>query len=286
MIAKLKILLLVLVISAAFYKSLSYTKSPLWYINNKIIYHGVKSTKNINHQKIKNYYNKHDLDIISTDYFLDTEDGEKIHCLLLKNNTKNTIFLYSHGSMANIDKKLYSDKILTLLKNSSVLIYDYRGYGRSSGSTSENGTNLDIKAVWNSLSRMYQPNNIILYGRSIGVTVTLWLAQYLVKEKLELPKGIIVESGFSDLRKLFDSFVPMSRHLVCDKFNNLNYVKTIKDTIPIYLLHSPDDKLINISHAEDFVNTGYVKFCEISGTHLKPIYNDQVYDIINTLTNN
>jgi hypothetical protein len=248
-----------------------------------LIYRPVKATDRIDNISIEKYYATKALNITSRDYFLTTPDNEKIHCVLLKNNNEKTIFLYSHGNSGNIDNKIYSSKTFSLLQHSSVLLYDYRGYGRSSGSPFETGMHADIETVWLSLLKEYLASDIILYGKSLGCTNVLSLGSVLVKLRMDLPRAIIAESGFSDAGKIADTYFRGLRYLMLDNFNNLNYVKNINVFVPIYVFHSKNDEVIDISHAYDLENTKYCAFYEITGTHSKPIYNENYYNIIRHL---
>ena len=56
--------------------------------------------------------------------------------------------------------------------------YDYSGYGASTGKPSEKNLYADIEAAWGALRSRYgvSPENIILYGQSIGTVPTVDLA--------------------------------------------------------------------------------------------------------------
>ena len=56
--------------------------------------------------------------------------------------------------------------------------YDYSGYGASTGKPSEKNLYSDIEAAWGALRSRYgvSPENIILYGQSIGTVPTVDLA--------------------------------------------------------------------------------------------------------------
>lgn len=62
--------------------------------------------------------------------------------------------------------------------NCNIFSYDYSGYGASSGRPSEKNLYADIEAAWNCLRSKYgvSPENIILYGQSIGTVPTVDLA--------------------------------------------------------------------------------------------------------------
>ncbi len=60
----------------------------------------------------------------------------------------------------------------------NTFIFDYRGYGESSGSPSESGTYLDAQAAWRYLTekKAILPASIVLFGESLGGAIAAWLA--------------------------------------------------------------------------------------------------------------
>jgi pimeloyl-ACP methyl ester carboxylesterase len=77
--------------------------------------------------------------------------------------------LFCHGNAGNMGDRLDTLQIINTL-GLNVLIFDYRGYGRSEGSPSEKGTYLDAEAAWNYLvdEKEIAPQQIIVWGRSLG----------------------------------------------------------------------------------------------------------------------
>jgi fermentation-respiration switch protein FrsA (DUF1100 family) len=257
----------------------------LKWLNSKLLYQPIKTDRKVNHKVLAEHFEQSGVNVTSKDYYLKTADGHKIHCVLLTNNLKNNhVFLYSHGNAGNIDGRLICNLVLTMLNYGSVLLYDYRGFGRSSGTVTEKGLHYDIETMWNFLLEKYNPENIILYGESMGCTASFWLGSHLVQSGRGLPKGIIAQSGFSDIRKIADKIIPYSRYLILGNFNNVQYVNTIAQSIPMYVLHSKDDEVIDIDHAYDLANTMNCTFCEITGRHSSPQFNKEVYGIFKTLT--
>jgi len=216
-----------------------------------------------------------------------TSDAEILDALFCPNNTSDKLLLFAHGNAGHI----YDD--LQLINNyskiCSMLSFDYRGYGRSTGKPSETGMHNDIISAWMFAQNVlnYKPENIILYGRSLGCANVLWLGQKLVKLNSKLPKGIIIESGFYNLDKIItDKFVPCLSYLASSKFNNIKYIKKINKTIPLFIIHSKDDELITINHAHQLIKDGGYDinkdFLMIAGGHNSLILNDKYYQTINT----
>src|SRR6185437_14772117 len=76
--------------------------------------------------------------------------------------------LICHGNGGNISHRLNLCQAL-LRTGVSVLVFDYRGYGRSGGKLSEEGTYRDAQAAWQWLrQRGFAAEKIILLGESLG----------------------------------------------------------------------------------------------------------------------
>lgn len=157
---------------------------------------------------------------------------------------KGTI-LFSHGNAGNMSHRLESIKIFHQL-GYHTLIYDYGGYGNSTGSPSEKRCYADIQAQWDYLTktREIHPNQIILFGRSLGGGVTAELATHVT------PAAIILESTFTSIPDMARQQFPIFpvRLLVKHKFDTLN--KLDKFTAPILHVHSETDELIPYTHAQ------------------------------------
>lgn len=173
---------------------------------------------------------------------LNTSDGERISGLFFRNRAKDVI-LYFHGNAGDLSGWQYVAEDFTVL-GYNFLIIDYRGYGKSSGSISEQGLYLDAAAAYEFLRQKgFHPDNILIYGRSIGSGVATDLAS---KNRC---KGLILESPYSSLSKLANEKLPFffpSLYLRY-RFDNVAKIKDIK--CPVIFLHGSDDSLIPASHS-------------------------------------
>ncbi len=107
-----------------------------------------------------------------------TIDG-RISAVLFKNPQSKLLCIYSHG---NADSMIYRSEKAEALKESgmSVLMYDYAGYGKSLGKPSFGVVTTDGCAVYDYVvsELHYQPNQIVLYGESIGGGVSSEIARH------------------------------------------------------------------------------------------------------------
>lgn len=174
---------------------------------------------------------------------LKTADNENIAAVYLHNKTAKYTVLVSHGNAEDIGC------ILPFLnewykQNFSVFAYDYHGYGLSSGKPSEANTYLDIDAAYEYLTKSLHiaPENIIVYGRSVGAAVALDLA---VRQPVG---GLIMESPFVTAFRVM-SRIPL---LPFDKFNNIKKIRHIK--CPVLVIHGTSDHIVPFWQGQKIYN--------------------------------
>lgn len=103
----------------------------------------------------------------------------RLSAVFFKNDESKLVCIYSHG---NADSMVYRAPKAESMKAAglSVLMYDYSGYGKSQGKPSFSVVAEDGKAVYDYLTSMmfYKPNQIVLYGESIGGGVSSEIARH------------------------------------------------------------------------------------------------------------
>ncbi len=106
-----------------------------------------------------------------------TSDSEKITAWWIPAQNERGVLLFCHGNAGNISHRIDSIDIFNRL-GLSVLIFDYRGYGKSTGRPSEEGTYRDGEAAWRYLVDVQKkkPEKIILFGESLGGAVAAEIA--------------------------------------------------------------------------------------------------------------
>ncbi len=171
------------------------------------------------------YFKTND-DVLLNGWFIPVEDA------------KNTL-LFFHGNGGNISHRLESLKIFHEL-GLSVFIIDYRGYGQSQGTSSEQGTYRDAEAAWRFLTktRGITESEIIIFGRSMGGAVAIWLAGN------HTPKLLILESTFTSVADMGKHYYPyLPTHLLARiKYASIDRIKAIH--IPILISHSQTDEIV------------------------------------------
>jgi len=116
-------------------------------------------------------------EIDPTDCYFKSDNGNKLHGLMYKLPGASKIMLFSHGNCGNASHKAYLvDRLLKA--GTSVLCYDYSGYGRSEGHPSLRGIYQDGHGAYKYLLNQeeYKPEQIIFFGESLGTLVSGKLA--------------------------------------------------------------------------------------------------------------
>ncbi len=171
---------------------------------------------------------------------LKTQDGEQLHAWFLpaKGEPRGALLL-SHGNAGTIEDRLDIARFF-VESRVSVLLYDYRGYGSSTGSPSEDGTYADGRAAWKALveQRGFAPARILLYGESLGGGIAVELATEVKSA------GLILHDTFSSLDDAAAYHYPWLpvRWLLRTHYANLSKIGRV--TTPLFLIHSPDDEVI------------------------------------------
>ena len=204
---------------------------------------------------------------IGLDYeevFLLTDDNESIHAWFIPRKDTEKTILFMHGNAGNISHRLETIQIFHQL-GFNFFIFDYRGFGNSTGSPSEQGTYLDANAAWNYLrdEKKLTPEQIIIAGRSLGGGVASEIAKNMS------PAMLILESTFismPEVSKIHYPFMPTNL-IVKHKYETINKLKSI--SCPVLIIHSADDEVIPFAHSKtNFENANSPKkFIELRGGH-------------------
>lgn len=194
-----------------------------------------------------------------------TEDGETLHGWFVPAPDSHGVLLYCHGSGANIG---YRTRIVKVLHDMgfSVFMFDYRGFGRSTGEPSEPGTYADVDAAWTHLTRErgIPPERIVIYGRSMGGPIAAWLAAR------EQAAALVVDSSFTSLPDLIDDTYPsylVVPSLIEFDYTTRSYLEQVEE--PVLVAHSPEDEMIPYEHARTLFASaaGPKQFLELRGSH-------------------
>src|SRR5262245_18363916 len=106
---------------------------------------------------------------------LDTADGEKVIVWHIPPKGERPVVLYFQGNGGGLN--LRADRFRALTADGTGLIaLNYRGYGGSTGSPTEDGLNADAEAVYAYAASRYPAERLVPWGESLGSGVAVALA--------------------------------------------------------------------------------------------------------------
>lgn len=179
----------------------------------------------------------------------------------IKGDKKSPVIVFCHGNAGNMTRNDNQNKIKFLVKQGyEVFIFDYRGFGKSSGEPDEKGLYRDLDSFVSFLNSRYKipDDKIVLWGHSMGSAVVIEEAS---KRNFE---GVIVEGAFTSIEDMKNYRISHKRnadpvHLFVRDyiFNHLPITQKLssKDKIakiksPMLIIHSIKDEMIPVEMGE------------------------------------
>jgi fermentation-respiration switch protein FrsA (DUF1100 family) len=198
------------------------------------------------------------------DVVFKSADGLDLSGWYIPADTPKFTVLFCHGNGGNIAHRLDSINIFHNL-GLNCFIFDYRGYGRSQGKPSEEGTYTDAMAAykWLNEEKKIPAENIIVFGRSLGGSIAAQLAS-----KVEAG-ALIVESAFTsyvDIGKEYYSYMPV-RWFARFGYRTIDYIGNVR--CPVMLIYSGNDEIVPFKFGLELYEAANEpkEFIEIFGGH-------------------
>ncbi len=205
------------------------------------------------------------------DVYFQTDDGIKLNGWFFPGDSNSArcslVVMLCHGNGGNISHRLDMAGAL-LATGVNVFLFDYRGYGRSRGHPSEQGTYHDAQAgiAWLN-QKGFAAQQIILFGESLGGGVAAEIATRIAAG------GLVLQSTFTCIPDIGAELFPwLPVHWLCHiKYDTLSKLPRVKS--PILVMHSRADTLIRFQHSQrNFAAANQPKlFCELTGDHNDPL---------------
>lgn len=198
------------------------------------------------------------------DIHLITADGISLHGWFIPAAKPRGTVLFLHGNAGNISHRLDSVQMFHRL-GYSTLIFDYRGYGNSGGTPTEQGTYRDAAAAWRYLTeqRHLPACRIVLFGESMGGAIAAQLAS------VQKPAALVIASSFTSVPDLAQQIYPYlpARWLARIHYDTREYLKSV--TAPVLIAHSPQDDIIPFEHGRALFAAANPpkRFLELAGGH-------------------
>ena len=170
---------------------------------------------------------------------IDTADGGRLAAVHLEHPTAEYTILFSHGNAEDLGNVVPFMETFHAL-GYSVLMYDYRGYGSSTGRPSTLRAKADATAAYHWLvnEKGVDPRKIISQGRSLGGGVAVWLAAH------HPVGGVITEISFASVFRVKTRW----KLLPWDKFDSLKLIKRVR--CPVLVIHGTADRVIPVWHGK------------------------------------
>lgn len=204
------------------------------------------------------------MDLRYEDVTFAAADGTSLHGWWIERDNALGTLLFLHGNGGNISHRLESLRLFHDL-GLSVLIFDYRGYGRSSGRPGEQGTYLDAEAAWNHLveTRRISPGRIVIYGESLGGAIATWLAARVRCGALMVTAGF---TSIADMGRHYYPFLPV-RWLVRIRYPSIEHVRSAQ--CGVLVMHSPADEIVPFEMGRRLFEAAPdpKEFVELTGGH-------------------
>ncbi len=173
------------------------------------------------------------------DVWLPVDDDVTVFGWFVDAGPTTPVLFWCHGNAGNISYRLENMRLL-FQRGISIFIFDYRGYGRSTGQPTEEGFYQDALVSYDYLihQRKTSPERLIIFGRSLGSSVAGEIA-------VQRPtSGLIVEGAFPSIQAMADHhYFGLPASWVMDvEFNLTKKVQALK--VPLLVMHGEQDAVV------------------------------------------
>jgi len=183
-------------------------------------------------------------------------DALTLHGWFVPGSRRETV-LWCHGNAGNIGDRLDQLKLLHDRLDVNIFIFDYRGYGRSQGRPTEDGTYRDAHGALDYLRSRpdVEEDKIVVFGQSLGGAIAVDLA---CRNKI---MGLILEATFTSLVDVFE----MPTKSFGMKYDSYSKIKRVH--IPLLMLHGDKDDVVPFESGYTLFKAAHEpkKFCAIKG---------------------
>ena len=198
-----------------------------------------------------------------SELFFEREKGVCIHALHFTTTNPKGVVIYFHGRGGNLANHWGRVAKDFTARNYDVFIMDYRSFGKSKGTLSENAIYSDASYCYHYLCSLYSEKQIIIYGRSLGTGIATYVASK------HHPKNLILESPYFNMLDLtarhFHYFPNFLISLILKyHFRTDQWIVCVDS--PIHIFHGTQDELIPFDSS-----TRLVKLMEEKDISLIPI---------------
>ena len=179
------------------------------------------------------------------DAWFQSGDGTRLHGWYFPNERAQAAVLFCHGNGGNLTHRTEAIRTLRRRGNVSVLIFDYRGYGRSEGKPNEAGVLADARAArdWLADREKIPPSEVVMMGESLGGAVAVDLAAR------DGARALILESTFDSLPNVASFHYPWLPVRLAMRTRFDSAAKIADYHGPLLMAHGDIDTIVPIRYA-------------------------------------
>ncbi|HEY8050360.1 MAG TPA: alpha/beta fold hydrolase [Ramlibacter sp.] len=173
--------------------------------------------------------------------------GARLSCAQFKCPAPRGVVFFLHGNSGNLRDCLVDlDSFRDV--NFDVVMFDYRGYGKSSGAiASEAQLRDDVRKVWDAFAAQYEGKRVVIAGQSLGTALAAGLGAELCQQG-RAPDLTLLVSPYSSMRALADELYPwVPGKVLRYPLHTMEHASRLKG--PLMLIHGDKDELIGIHHS-------------------------------------
>ena len=206
----------------------------MWLLENRLVFHPVSATQLWNQSP----------DASIEDVYVTSPGGRKVHAWWLPRRPDAPVLLLFPGNAGNL-----SGRGQTLLKvaeklDTSVLVFDYPGYGRSEGTPNELNCYDAAEGVirWLRDEQGKPPHCVAYYGESLGGGVASEMATR------HSPRALILVKTFTSLPAAAKRHYPwLPVHwLMSNRFDTLSKLTSMH--CPVFVVSATQDRVVPFAH--------------------------------------
>jgi pimeloyl-ACP methyl ester carboxylesterase len=173
--------------------------------------------------------------------------GARLSAAQLRLPAPRGVVFFLHGNSGNLRDCLVDLDAFRQV-NFDVVMFDYRGYGKSSGCiASEEQLRADVRTVWSHYAGRYAGKRVVISGQSLGTALAAGLAAELCAQG-HAPDLTLLVSPYSSMRALADELYPwVPRQVLRYPLHTAEHAARLNG--PLMLIHGDKDELIGIHHS-------------------------------------
>ena len=173
--------------------------------------------------------------------------GNRLRVMLVGENDGSPVIMYSTGKDGDIERRA---EILSLILDAgaAVFIYEYSGFGESSGRPSIKRIHEDALDAYDFLTGTLcvDPSRVVLYGESLGGSPST----YVLRRRRT--GGIVLKSAFASLLQAAREKLFLMRLYPQWLFPSLDNAESLRfaDGLPVLIIHGAGDRMLSMRHPQ------------------------------------